>query len=112
MKLSTLLHLNVEILFCCDRIALITPLAITATCASRDTKERPPEVPRTIARTETQDPNHADAMKQVRAALRALTADANAKETSRARNVIGAGHRHTDCARRTLMDASSVTAAG
>jgi len=70
-----------------------------------------PEEPRTIAYIEVQDPNHADAMKQVRIALRALMVDANAKGTLRGPNVIGAARRHTDYALRTLMDASSVTAA-
>jgi len=80
--------------------------------ANRDMKETLREALRTIVYIEVQDPNHADAMRQVRVALRALMADANAKEMSRGPNVIAAAHRRTDYALRTLMDASSVTAAG
>jgi hypothetical protein len=64
-----------------DRIAVITRLAITAMYANRDMKETLREAARTIVYIEVQDPNHADAMKQVRVALRALMADANAKGT-------------------------------
>lgn len=70
------------------------------------------EARRTIARIKVQDPSHADVTKLVHAAPRALTADASVKGTSRVQNVIDAARQRTDYAPRTLMDASSVTAAG
>lgn len=65
-----------------------------------------------IVHTEALDPNRADATRLARTARRASTANANAKETSRVQNAISAARRHMDYVPRTLMDASSVTAAG
>lgn len=84
----------------------------TANCVNRDTKETLLGAPRTIARIEIKDPNHADATRLVHAALLASTVDASVRGTLRVQNVIDVAHRHTDYAPRTLMDASSVTAAG
>lgn len=65
-----------------------------------------------IARTEVRDPSHADVTRLVHVAPLALTADASAKGMLRVQNVIDVARRHTDYAPRTLMDVSSVTAAG
>jgi len=56
-------------------------------------------------------PSYAAVTKLAHAALLASTTDASAKGTSKVHNVINAARRHMDYAPRTLMDASSVTAA-
>ena len=95
-----------------DRIALIILRESTANCVNRDTKETLLEAPRMIALIEVRDLSHADATRLVHVALLASTVDASVRGTSRVQNVIDAARRHTDYAPRTLMDASSVTAAG